>query len=121
MKTLLDEVEKDLKTPQLSASTLYKLLDHWVSDIDIKRSVFLKMYLAYLLQARCSKSSVVHRTIEDVLGIKSRLNLILFNVNPTMKFSIKDIMKEFKSYTEKLVKVSPQQRRLYTYNEWMEE
>ncbi|EJD0673071.1 hypothetical protein M1I53_000392 [Vibrio vulnificus] len=120
MKTLLDEVEKDLKTPQLSATTIYKLLDIWVSDLDIKRSVFLKMYLAYLLNARCSKSGVVNRTIEDTLEIKSRLNLILYNVNPTMKHSIKDIMKEFKSYTSLLVSVPKEAREIYTYNEWME-
>ncbi|EOV3352734.1 TPA: hypothetical protein ACN3ZQ_003560 [Vibrio cholerae] len=121
MKTLLDEVEKDLKTPQLSASTLYKLLDHWVSNLDIKRSVFLKMYLAHLLQARCSKSSVVHRTIEDVLAIKSRLNLILFNVNPTMKYPVKSIMAEFKTYTSLLVSVPKQTRKIYRFTEWMEE
>ncbi|EPC4930423.1 hypothetical protein RJP03_003529 [Vibrio cholerae] len=122
MKTLLDEVEKDLKTPQLSASTIYKLLDIWVSDLDgIKNKVFLRIYLAYLLNARCSCDSVVYRTIESVLGISSRLNMPLVNKNPTNRHDIKTIMKEFKEYTEKLVKVSPAQRRLYTYQQWMEE
>lgn len=121
MQKLLDEIEADLKVRKLHPVLIYKLLDYWVKDLDIKNKVFLRAYLAYLLNARCSSASVVTRTIESVLGISSRLNMPLVNKNPTNRHDIMLIMKEFKVYVDKLCKVHPSQRKLYTFNEWNKE
>ncbi|ELI0612277.1 hypothetical protein Q8V59_004203 [Vibrio vulnificus] len=117
----LKDVDKDLSQPSLSAPTIYKLLDYWVSDLNIKPRVMLKLYLAFILKAKVSNPNTVTQTIEQLLGIKSRLSIILFNKNPTVPLDLPHIMREFEQYTSLLASVPKQARKLYTYNEWNNE
>lgn len=118
---ILKDVDRDLSTPSLSAPTIYKLLDYWVSDLNIKPSVMLKLYLAFILKAKVSNPNTVTQTIEECLGIKSRLSIILFNKNPTVPLDLPHIMREFGEYIHLLETLPKNVKRIYTYNEWNEE